>query len=81
MVACGKIIRQMSFDVLHIFLNHSNSMYSPIAAASIKDLEIKDNKAMVHTEKSYPNLRIYHSKCLLQPLAKTVSFSNSFFFC
>ena len=53
MVACGKIIRQMSFDVLHIFLNHSNSMYSPIAAASIKDLEIKDNKAMVHTEKSY----------------------------
>ena len=30
--------------------------------------------------KSNPNLRIYHSKCLLQPLAKTVSFSN-FFFC
>ena len=28
-------------------------MYSPIAEASIKDLEIKDNKAMVHTEKSY----------------------------
>ena len=27
-------------------------MYSPIAEASIKDLEIKDNKAMVHTEKS-----------------------------
>ena len=28
-------------------------MYSPIARASIKDLEIKHNKAMVHTEKSY----------------------------
>ena len=28
-------------------------MYSAIAKASIKDLEIKDNKAMVHTEKSY----------------------------
>ena len=28
-------------------------MYSPIAEASIKDLEIKHNKAMVHTEKSY----------------------------
>ena len=28
-------------------------MHSPIAEASIKDLEIKDNKAMVHTEKSY----------------------------
>ena len=27
-------------------------MYSPIAEASLKDLEIKDN-AMVHTEKSY----------------------------
>ena len=26
-------------------------MYSPITEASIKDLEIKDNKAMVHTEK------------------------------
>ena len=33
--------------------NHSNSMYSPIAEASIKDLETKNNKAMVHTEKSY----------------------------
>ena len=30
------------------------------------------------TIKSNPNLRIYHSKCLLQPLAKTVSFSNFF---
>ena len=28
-------------------------MHSPIAEASIKDLEIKDNRAMVHTEKSY----------------------------
>ena len=28
-------------------------MYSPIAEASIKDLEIKDDKAMVRTEKSY----------------------------
>ena len=28
-------------------------MYSPITEASIKDLEIKDNKGMVHTEKSY----------------------------
>ena len=28
-------------------------MYSPVAEASIKDLKIKDNKAMVHTEKSY----------------------------
>ena len=28
-------------------------MYSPIAEVSIKDLEIKHNKAMVHTEKSY----------------------------
>ena len=27
-------------------------MYSPIAEASIKDLEIKDNKAVVHTEKT-----------------------------
>ena len=30
------------------------------------------------TIKSNPNLRICHSKCLLQPLAKTVFFSNSF---
>ena len=28
-------------------------MHSPIAKASIKDLEIKENKAMVQTEKSY----------------------------
>ena len=28
-------------------------MYSPVAEASIKDLEKEDNKAMVHTEKSY----------------------------
>ena len=28
-------------------------MCSPIAKASIKDLEIKDNKGMVHREKSY----------------------------
>ena len=28
-------------------------MCSPVAEASIKDLEIKDNKAMVHTEKNY----------------------------
>ena len=28
-------------------------MYSPVAEASIKDLKIKDNKGMVHREKSY----------------------------
>ena len=28
-------------------------MHSTIAKASIKDLEIKDNRAMVHREKSY----------------------------
>ena len=28
-------------------------MHSPLAEVSIKDLEIKDNRAMVHTEKSY----------------------------
>ena len=33
-------------------------MYSPIAEASIKDLEIKDNKAIVHTEKSYKENKI-----------------------
>ena len=31
------------------------------------------------TIKSNPNLRIYHTKCLEQPFAKTVSFFNSFF--
>ena len=31
------------------------------------------------TNKSSPNLRIYHSKCLLQPFAKAVSVSNSLF--
>ena len=28
-------------------------MHNPIAEASIKDLEIKNNRAMVHTEKIY----------------------------
>ena len=31
-------------------------MYSPTVEASINDLEIIDNKAMVHTEKSYKEL-------------------------
>ena len=38
-------------------------MYSAIAEASIKDLEIKDNKAMVHTEKSYKE-NIWTPLCL-----------------
>ena len=32
---------------------NKESLYSPLAEASIKDLEIKENKAMVHTEKNY----------------------------
>ena len=51
------------YSLVYIFFlrgtkNHSNSMYSPIAEASIKDLEIKDNKAMVHTEKIKIVLRL-----------------------
>ena len=34
-------------------------MHSSIAEASIKDLEIKENKAMVHTEKSYKENNVF----------------------
>ena len=39
-------------------------MYSPTAVASIKDLEIEDNKAMVHTEKSYNLLLVYEASVM-----------------
>ena len=39
-------------------------MYSPIAETSIKDLEIEDNKAMVHTEKSYNLLLVYEASVM-----------------
>ena len=54
-------------------------MYSPIAEASIKDLEIKDNKGMVHTEKSYKENNIL--RLLLKQVIesiKTISLGKEF---
>ena len=54
-------------------------MHSPIAEASIKDLEIKDNRAMVHTEKSYKENNIL--RLLLKEVIesiKTISLGKEF---
>ena len=48
-------------------------MYSPITETSVKDLEIKDNKAMVHTEKSYKVLRL-----LLKEVIESISLDKEF---
>ena len=53
----------------------SNSMYSPKAEASIKDLEIKENKAMVHTEMSYKENSVL--RLLLKEVIKTISSGKS----
>ena len=54
-------------------------MYSPIAEASIKDLEIKENKAMVHTEKSYKENNILRLllKGVIESI-KTISLGKEF---
>ena len=54
-------------------------MHSPIAKASIKDLEIKDNRAMVHTEKSYKENNVL--RLLLKEVIesiKTISLGKEF---
>ena len=54
----------------------SNSMYSPIAEASIKDLEIIENKAIVHTEMSYKENNVL--RLLLKEVIKTISSGKEF---
>ena len=52
-------------------------MYSPIAEASIKDLKIKNNKAMAHTDKSYKENKVLRLP-LKEVIEKTISLGKEF---